>query len=81
VRKNDPRLRDLPPYGFGITRDRVYAREPLRYPDEAVRHKILDLLGDLYVLQGRLSGRITARNTSHWLNIAFAKKTLKEFAE
>jgi len=73
---NDHRLRKLPPYGMGITGKRVYSASPLRFPDEPVRHKVLDLLGDLYVLKRRLSGRITAINTSHRLNIKFASELL-----
>ncbi|UCD05315.1 MAG: UDP-3-O-acyl-N-acetylglucosamine deacetylase, partial [candidate division WOR-3 bacterium] len=73
---NDHRLRKLPPYGMGITGNRVYSASPLRFPDEPVRHKLLDLLGDLYVLKGRLSGRINATNTSHRLNIEFASELL-----
>lgn len=70
----DPRLNDLPPYGIGVTKDNIYSTEPLRYKDELVRHKILDLLGDLYVLQKRLVGKITGRNTSHLLNLEFVSK-------
>lgn len=39
----------------------------LRLPDEIVRHKILDLLGDLYLF-GRLYGRIVAVRSGHRLN-------------
>jgi len=72
----DHRLRELPPYGVGITRSGVYSASPLRFPDEPVRHKVLDLLGDLYVLRGRLAGRIVAVNTSHLLNYKFASELL-----
>ncbi len=40
----------------------------LRYPDEFVRHKILDLIGDLYLLGLHIRGRITANMTSHGYN-------------
>lgn len=46
----------------------------LKYPDEFVRHKILDLIGDLYLLGYPIQGRITANMTSHAFNHAFAKK-------
>lgn len=46
----------------------------LRYPDEFVRHKILDLIGDLYLLGYPLEGRFTANMTSHAYNQALAKK-------
>lgn len=73
---NDPRLKNLPPYGFGITKNRIYSVVPLRFPDEAVRHKVLDLMGDLFVLKKRLMGKIICRNTSHYLNLQFVKKLL-----
>lgn len=46
----------------------------LKYPDEFVRHKILDLIGDLYLLGYPIQGKITANMTSHGFNHAFAKK-------
>jgi UDP-3-O-[3-hydroxymyristoyl] N-acetylglucosamine deacetylase len=46
----------------------------LRYPDEFVRHKILDLIGDLYLLGLPIRGRITANMTSHGYNQALAQR-------
>ena len=46
----------------------------LRYPDEFVRHKILDLIGDLYLLGLPLRGRITANMTSHGYNQALVER-------
>lgn len=46
----------------------------LNFPDEFVRHKILDLLGDLYLLGHPLRGRIVGNMTSHGLNQALAIK-------
>ncbi|MEO0123282.1 MAG: UDP-3-O-acyl-N-acetylglucosamine deacetylase [candidate division WOR-3 bacterium] len=74
--ESDPRLKNLPPYGIGITATKIYSTEPLRFPDEPVRHKILDLLGDLYILRKKLTGKIIARNTSHKLNLKFVKEIL-----
>ena len=71
---NDPRLRNLPPYGIGVTPSGMFSASPLRFTDELVRHKILDLLGDLYVLGRPVAGKITALNTSHKLNLSFVKK-------
>jgi len=76
--ESDPRLKDLPPYGIGITKNNIHSREPLRYDNELVRHKILDLLGDLYVLKKKLFGKITGRNTSHLLNLEFTKELLRQ---
>jgi UDP-3-O-[3-hydroxymyristoyl] N-acetylglucosamine deacetylase len=74
--EDDPRLKELPPYGIGITRRNIYSALPLRFPDEPVRHKVLDLLGDMYVLQKMICGTIIARNTSHRLNLRFVKTLL-----
>jgi len=46
----------------------------LRYPDEFVRHKILDLIGDLYLLGFSIRGRITANMTSHGHNQALVER-------
>jgi len=39
-----------------------------RYPNEPVRHKILDLIGDLYLLGAPIQGRIIAYKSGHTLN-------------
>jgi UDP-3-O-[3-hydroxymyristoyl] N-acetylglucosamine deacetylase len=46
----------------------------LRFPDEFVRHKILDLIGDLYLLGFPIRGRITANMTSHGYNQALVER-------
>lgn len=46
----------------------------LRYPDEFVRHKILDLIGDLYLLGFPIRGRIVANMTSHGYNQALVEQ-------
>ncbi len=46
----------------------------LRYPDEFVRHKILDLIGDLYLLGFPIRGRITANMTSPGYNQALVQR-------
>jgi UDP-3-O-acyl N-acetylglucosamine deacetylase len=46
----------------------------LRFPDEFVRHKILDLIGDFYLLNRPIRGRVTAHLTGHTENIAVMKK-------
>jgi UDP-3-O-[3-hydroxymyristoyl] N-acetylglucosamine deacetylase / 3-hydroxyacyl-[acyl-carrier-protein] dehydratase len=57
--------------------DRVLNDEPLRFPDEFVRHKVLDLLGDLFILGGPLLGHVTARRSGPQGHVAFVKM-LKE---
>ena len=46
----------------------------LRFEDEFVRHKILDLLGDLYLIGRPIIGKIVARRTGHMENIALVKE-------
>lgn len=46
---------------------------PLRFPDELVRHKILDLLGDLYLLGRPIRGKVTACGTGHTDNVALVR--------
>jgi len=46
----------------------------LRFADECVRHKILDLIGDLSLLGRRLCGRIVCYKSGHSLNQALVKK-------
>jgi len=53
---------------------KVLNPEGLRFPDEFIRHKILDLLGDLWTLGAPLESRIRAYKASHRLHIALAKK-------
>lgn len=45
----------------------------LRFPDEFARHKVLDILGDLYLLGYPMRGRITARMTGHRDNISLLR--------
>ncbi|MDD3846131.1 MAG: UDP-3-O-acyl-N-acetylglucosamine deacetylase [Syntrophorhabdaceae bacterium] len=51
----------------------------LRFKDEFVRHKVLDLIGDIYLLNRPIIGKITARQTGHMENIAFVKELKKRF--
>jgi len=51
----------------------------LRYPDEFARHKILDIMGDFYLLGRPIRGRIVARKTGHGDNIALLRKVREEF--
>jgi len=46
----------------------------LRFPDEFVRHKILDIIGDLYLLGYPIRGKVTARLTGHRDNIALLQQ-------
>ena len=50
----------------------------LRFENEFVRHKILDLMGDLMLLGRPLKGRVTAKRCGHGHNIKFLKQLLAE---
>jgi UDP-3-O-[3-hydroxymyristoyl] N-acetylglucosamine deacetylase len=54
----------------------VVNSEGLRWPDEFVRHKTLDLLGDLALFGGPLRGRITAYKAGHRLHAKFVAHLL-----
>lgn len=56
----------------------VLNEEGLRYEDEFVRHKILDLIGDLSLVGKPILGHITAYKSGHSLNFALIKKLLSE---
>ncbi len=57
-----------------IRDDAVLTTEPLRYPDEFVRHKILDILGDLSLLGQPLHGHVVAIRPSHTANCELARQ-------
>lgn len=50
----------------------------LRFPDECVRHKVLDLLGDLSLLGKDVAGHISARRSGHSLNAELVRELLAE---
>lgn len=52
---------------------------PLRFPDEFVRHKILDVMGDFYLLGRPVRGRIVARKTGHSDNAALLRVLRERF--
>ena len=47
---------------------------PLRFPDELVRHKVLDLLGDLYLLGKPLVGTIIAHGAGHQMHLQLVRR-------
>ncbi len=52
----------------------------LRWPDEPVRHKILDLVGDLSTLDGSLQAHVVAVRSGHSLNMRLVKKLTETLA-
>jgi UDP-3-O-[3-hydroxymyristoyl] N-acetylglucosamine deacetylase len=58
---------------FILIDDEKIVNTDLRFPDEFVRHKILDMVGDLYLLGRPLRAKITANMTGHSDNIALVR--------
>lgn len=50
-----------------------------RFPDECARHKVLDLIGDLYLIGRPLRGRIVAHKSGHELNHQMARKLMLQY--
>ncbi len=51
---------------------------PLRFPDEFVRHKVLDLIGDLALAGRRLWGRVVAERAGHAMHTALVQRLLRD---
>ena len=58
--------------------DAVLSKEPLRFPDEFVRHKILDIIGDLALLGNRIRGHLIAVKPGHGVNAELARALARE---
>jgi UDP-3-O-acyl N-acetylglucosamine deacetylase len=54
--------------------DEKVVNTTLRFPDEFARHKVLDVMGDIYLLGRPLRGRIVAERTGHSDNIELVRK-------
>jgi len=61
-----------------IDGERLLNPEGLRRPDEFVRHKALDAVGDLYLLGAPLIGRFEGVKAGHWLNNQVARALLDQ---
>jgi UDP-3-O-acyl-N-acetylglucosamine deacetylase len=57
-----------------IDNEKIVNSVQLRFPDEFARHKVLDIIGDFYLLGGPLRGHIKANMTGHTENIALVQK-------
>lgn len=58
---------------FILIDDEKIVNTELRFPDEFVRHKILDIMGDLYLLGRPIRGKITANMTGHTENVELVR--------
>ncbi len=60
--------------------DQAVINGPLRFRDEFVRHKILDLLGDLALIGRPIAGEITAHRAGHAMHSRFVAKVIEAAA-
>ena len=59
-----------------IDNDKILNADGLRFPDEFVRHKLLDCIGDFSLLGMPIQGHIVTHKSGHALNHAFIRKFL-----
>ncbi len=62
-----------------LTRDGL-VNPPLRFPDEFVRHKILDLIGDLALIGHQILGNVVADRAGHAMHTALVSRLLRDRA-
>ena len=65
---------------FILIDDEKVVNTELRFPDELVRHKILDITGDFYLLGRKIRGRVRACKTGHADNVAMLKQIQAAYA-
>jgi UDP-3-O-[3-hydroxymyristoyl] N-acetylglucosamine deacetylase/3-hydroxyacyl-[acyl-carrier-protein] dehydratase len=58
--------------------DAVLSKEPLRFADEFVRHKILDIIGDLALVGRRIRGHVVTVKPGHATNADLARSIARE---
>jgi len=51
---------------------------PLRFADEFVRHKVLDLIGDLALAGRRIQGRVVAERAGHAMHTALVQRLMRD---
>ncbi len=61
-----------------LTKDGMLNETPLRFPDEFVRHKILDIIGDAALVGMPIKGRITAEKSGHSVHAQLMTKLLED---
>jgi UDP-3-O-[3-hydroxymyristoyl] N-acetylglucosamine deacetylase/3-hydroxyacyl-[acyl-carrier-protein] dehydratase len=62
-----------------IRDDAILTTEPLRYPEEFVRHKILDIIGDLALIGCPINGHVVAVKPSHSANCEIARQIAQQW--
>lgn len=78
LRANDLALGASMDNAIAVDESRVLNEDGLRYDDEFVKHKILDAIGDLYLLGSSLIGSFKGYKSGHALNNQLLLKLLKE---
>lgn len=61
--------------------DSLLSREPMRFADEFVRHKILDIIGDLALFGRAIKGHVIAIKPGHGSNAELTRAVAKQFAK
>jgi len=56
-----------------VTDQAILSKEGLRYKDEFVRHKIMDIIGDLSLVGRRLRAHVVSLRSGHTFNVKLAK--------
>jgi UDP-3-O-[3-hydroxymyristoyl] N-acetylglucosamine deacetylase/3-hydroxyacyl-[acyl-carrier-protein] dehydratase len=64
-----------------IKGDSVLGKEPLRFPDEFVRHKILDIVGDLFLAGCQIQGHVIAVKPGHGPNSELTRAVAKRYSQ
>jgi UDP-3-O-[3-hydroxymyristoyl] N-acetylglucosamine deacetylase / 3-hydroxyacyl-[acyl-carrier-protein] dehydratase len=64
-----------------IKGDKIISKEPLRFKDEFVRHKILDIIGDLMLLGAPLQAHVIATRPGHAINAELTRALLARMEE
>ena len=59
---------------ISVTPNGILDNLDLHYPNEAARHKLLDVIGDLALIGMKIRGKVTAEKPGHSINAKFAKK-------
>jgi UDP-3-O-[3-hydroxymyristoyl] N-acetylglucosamine deacetylase/3-hydroxyacyl-[acyl-carrier-protein] dehydratase len=62
-----------------IKGDKIISKEPLRFPDEFVRHKMLDIIGDILLLGVPLKAHIVATRPGHAVNAELTKILFEKY--
>jgi UDP-3-O-[3-hydroxymyristoyl] N-acetylglucosamine deacetylase len=71
-------IRGVSPENCVVLTDAGVANPPLRFQDEFVRHKVLDLIGDLALLGHRILGRVGADRAGHAMHTALVSRILRD---